>query len=214
MKYYLLATHRRKKLDKLQDMYKKYYSGIVLDIGGRNRGKFVKPKDKVKKWIFADIEKKHNPDILLNVENMYLIDSQSVDIVNAIELLEHVKNPEKGLDEITRVLKEKGKLFLSMPFLYGIHADPYDFQRWTEYKLKSELKKRNFEILKFHIMGRMFTAMVDMIRQAVKRWPLPLRILAYLFYPLMDLLIKIDDIYKTNWHAGYFLIAEKKHVIQ
>lgn len=214
MKYYLWASYRRKRLDKLQDLYKNYYSGIVLDIGGRNRGRFIKPKDKVEKWIFADVEKKHNPDILLNVENMYQVDSQSVDVVNAIELFEHVEKPENGLDEISRVLKENGKLFLSMPFLYGLHSDPYDFQRWTEYKLKLELEKRGLHIIKFHIMGRMVTAAADMTRQAIRNWALPLRILAYLFYPLMDLLTKIDDIYKTNWHAGYFLIAEKKRAVQ
>jgi len=40
---------------------------VVLDIGGRNRGKFIKPKDKVEKWIFADIESKHKPDIVVDV---------------------------------------------------------------------------------------------------------------------------------------------------
>ena len=67
LKYYFWATYHRKKLDELQEKHKRVYKGIVLDIGGRDRGKFIKPKNNVKKWIFADIEKKHNPDLVLDV---------------------------------------------------------------------------------------------------------------------------------------------------
>lgn len=132
--YYLWATYRRKKLDELQEKYQDLYHGIVMDIGGRDRGKFKKPKDKVKKWIFVDIEKKHNPDLILDIAEMKKIKSKSIDLINAIELFEHVGKIDKGLDECLRVLKKGGRLIISAPFLYKIHADPYDFQRWTETK--------------------------------------------------------------------------------
>jgi hypothetical protein len=58
LQYYFWASYRRKILDDLLEGAKDYYKGIVLDIGGRDRGRLEKPKDRVKKWIFADIEKK------------------------------------------------------------------------------------------------------------------------------------------------------------
>lgn len=58
--YQKWASYRRKMLDYLQDYYKYLYKGVVLDIGGRDRGKFKKPKEKVKDWIFADINPEHN----------------------------------------------------------------------------------------------------------------------------------------------------------
>ena len=70
IKYYFWATYRRKLLDKLLEENKSYYKGIVLDIGGRDRGKFKKPKDKVEKWIFADTEDRHQPDIVLDVSEV------------------------------------------------------------------------------------------------------------------------------------------------
>lgn len=88
----------------------------------------------VEKWIFVDVEEKHNPDIVLDVADMGKIKDESIDVINAIELFEHVEKIQQGLKECYRVLKKDGVMILSTPFLFPIHADPYDFQRWTEEK--------------------------------------------------------------------------------
>jgi len=216
IRYYFWATYRRKNLDKLLEENKHYYKGIVLDIGGRNRGKFKKPKDKVKEWIFADIEKKHNPDIVLDVCNMKSVKDESIDVINATELFEHVENPEKGLRECYRVLKKEGVMIFSVPFLYPIHSDPYDFQRWTEDKWTKVLKDTGFKIEKFKIMGRYFIVLGDMIKIFIKSMPRFLRWILYLSYPLFDLVIKLDDLKSIKnhsrlgkFHGGYFIILRK-----
>ncbi len=104
--YYFWATYRRKILDRLLEEDKHYYKGIVLDIGGRDRGRFEKPKDKVEKWVFADIEEKHKPDIVLDITDMVSINDKSIDVINAIETLEHVEKPERALSECHRVLAD------------------------------------------------------------------------------------------------------------
>jgi len=216
IRYYFVATYRRKILDKLLEQNKHYYKGVVLDIGGRDRGKFKKPKDKVEKWIFADVEEKHNPDIILNVENMMNIASESIDVINAIELFEHVKKPENGLKECYRVLKRNGAMILSAPFLYPIHADPCDFQRWTKDKWEKELKAASFKIEKLEIMGRYFTVIMDMKKALINQLSLGMNYLFKLLYPFMDLLVKLDNIKLvknnlrlTNYHQGYFIICKK-----
>jgi len=215
IQYYFWATYRRKILDKLLEENKHYYKGIVLDIGGRERGKFRKPKDKVKKWIFADIEEKYNPDIVLDVCDMEQIQDESINAINATELFEHVENPEKGLQECFRVLKKEGVMILSVPFLYPIHGDPYDFQRWSEEKWRRKLKEIGLKIEKFEIMGRYFTVLADAKKTFVKSLPL-LRWVLYLFYPLLDLLAKLDNFSSVcnhpklgKFHGGYFIIAKK-----
>jgi len=211
LNYYFWATYRRKELDELQEKYESLYRGVILDIGGRDRGRFKKPRDKVKKWIFADIEKKHNPDLVLDVTNMKKIKSQSIDVVNAMELFEHVEKIDKGLDECYRVLKKGGKLMISVPFLYPIHADPYDFQRWTETKWRKELTKRDLEIENFEIMGRFFTVHCGMIKELIESLPKIFKYLLRMIYPLLDLLVRLDDkkIIKENkimnkYHGGVF----------
>lgn len=216
IKYYFWRSYRRKLLDDLQLKYISFYKGIVLDIGGRDRGAFRKPKDKVDKWIFADIEASHNPDIILDVANMISIKSESIDVVNAIELFEHVENIREGIKECHRVLKPEGHFILSVPFLAHIHADPFDFQRWTYFKLKSELEKLNFKIHFFEINGRFFTVFSEMKRYFSMSLPFGLRHLAYLSFPFLDFLTKLDnlDFVKNhkifgNFHGGYFIIAKK-----
>lgn len=94
LNYYLHSTYRRKLLDKLQKQHNSLYHGIVLDIGGRDRGAYKKPKNEVDKWIFVDIEAKHKPDMVLDVANMHELQDNSVDIINAMELFEHVEKIE------------------------------------------------------------------------------------------------------------------------
>ncbi len=216
IKYYFWATYRRKILDRLLEEHKHYYKGIVLDIGGRNRGKFKKPRDKVEKWIFADIGEKYNPDVVLDVCNMEKIEDESVDVINTTELFEHVENPKKGLRECYRVLKKDGVMILSTPFLYPIHPDPYDFQRWTEDKWRKVLEQIGFKIEKFEIMGRYFTVLAETKKLFIKSLPKVLKRLCYLFYPFYDLAARLDDLSLVKnhpklgkFHGGYFMIARK-----
>ena len=212
--YYVWATYRRKLLDKLLEENKHCYKGIVLDVGGRRRGKFKRPE--VGKWIFADIEKNHTPDIVLDVADMSEIKSESIDVVNAIEFFEHVEKIEQGLKECHRVLKKNGRIIISAPFLYPIHADPCDYQRWTRKKWKKDLEKIGFKIEKFENMGRYFTVLADMIKILIKSVTPILKYLGYAFYPFLDLMGSIDkfNLVKNNnrlnkYTTGYFIIAKK-----
>ena len=218
--YHHWVSYRRILLDSLQEQFIYLYHGQVLDIGGRDRGRFQKPKDKVEKWIFADICEDYNPDIILDVTNMKQIASNSIDVINAIELFEHVINIEKGLNECHRVLKKNGILIISVPFLSPIHADPYDFQRWTDYKWKIELRECGFSIQKFIIMGRFYTSLAEMILIKLKDYRAKSiigKFLYYVFRPFVDQTIKLDNKsgVKDNpklskYHSGYFIIAKKK----
>jgi SAM-dependent methyltransferase len=55
----------------------------------------------------------------------------SFDGVVCETLLEHVLEPEQVIDEMYRVLKPGGKCYIMMPFMYGFHAAPSDYQRFT-----------------------------------------------------------------------------------
>jgi SAM-dependent methyltransferase len=216
LQYYLWGSYRRKILDRLLEENKHYYRGTVLDIGGRNRGNFKKPKDKVSKWIFADIEARHNPDIILDVTDMRAIKNEEISVINTSELFEHVKSPERGLKECFRVLKKNGYLIMSVPYMFPVHNDPHDYQRYTETKWKELLEEIGFTIEKCEIMGRYFTVLADMIRMLIKSIPKGIKYILYLFYPILDLLVKLDN-YRFiqnhtslgRFHGGYFIIVRK-----
>lgn len=56
------------------------------------------------------------------------------------ELLEHLSEPQKAVDEIHRVLSTPGKLILTTRFLYPRHGEPQDYFRYTPEGLRHLLR--------------------------------------------------------------------------
>lgn len=216
IRYYFWASFRRKLLDKLQEKYRSIYHGVVLDIGGRDRGKFKKPKNEVGKWIFADISPEHKPDLVLDIADMHVLENDSIDVIAAMEVFMYVENIRKALDECSRILKKEGRLVFSTPFLFPIADDPVDLTRWTEAHWKSELIHHGFTVETCELMGGFFTVMADFVRTANNSMPSFIRHIGFLFYPFLSLLVTLD---KTSFiqnnktlrrcTSGYFIIAKK-----
>ena len=85
------------------------------------------------------------------------------------ELLEHLENPEKALVEAHRVLKKGGKGWITMPFLYQIHPDPKDYQRWTKYKLEQTLRSIGFTKIHIEPMGGVISIILDLWHAVLER---------------------------------------------
>lgn len=73
------------------------------------------------------------------------IGSDAVDVVLCTEVLEHLPEPQRAIDEMFRVLKPGGTLLLTTRFLFPIHDAPHDYFRFTKYGLRHLL--RRFDIL-------------------------------------------------------------------
>ena len=71
----------------------------------------------------------------------------SFDSLVANEVFEHVFNPDRFLNEAHRVLKQDGTIFLTMPFVWDEHEQPYDFARYSSFGIRALLERHDFEIL-------------------------------------------------------------------
>ncbi|MFC2044655.1 class I SAM-dependent methyltransferase [Chloroflexota bacterium] len=206
-----MSSYRRILLDFDLEMSKSYMTGIVLDIGGgRRRGSFKPPVDA--SWVILDIYESLYPHILGNAHNIP-IKSNLIDCVKCTDLLEHVEYPRKVLKEVSRVLKPSGVLILSVPFNYPIHGDPYDFQRFTDEKLRRILKD-DFQILTLKRQGLYFTVLADTIKSALLNSRSSMKRLFYPFLPVLDLLVRIDNRssvknskFMNSFTTGFFVIA-------
>lgn len=69
------------------------------------------------------------------------------------QVLEHISEPTQAVSEIARVLKPGGKLFLSVPFFYPLHDEPYDYFRYTPHGLKKLLSKAGLKVTKIIPQG-------------------------------------------------------------
>ncbi len=206
-------SYRRKLLDKDLESTKKYMKSKVLDLGGgRKRGEFKEPNNAT--WIVLDIKKDFHPAVLGDAHHLPF-KGNAFECVKCTELLEHVENPEKVIKEVTRVLKNEGILILSIPFNFGIHGDPYDFQRFTDQKLRKMLE-RDFEILILKKQGLFFTVLGNMLKQAITNMRSKFKRVFYLAFPLLSLLVKLDETkivknskYLTSFTTGFFVVARK-----
>lgn len=63
------------------------------------------------------------------------------------QVLEHVFNPDDFLQEANRILQPKGRLLLTIPFVWDEHEQPYDYARYSSFGLKALLEKSGFDIL-------------------------------------------------------------------
>ena len=124
--------------------YAKYAEGTLLDIGSgfspyKPFFKNVKKYIKMDNFEYLGVK----PDIIGDAMNIPLKNS-SVDSIFSSQVLEHVQNPQKMVDEIYRVLKKKGKCILTTHMAQVIHGEPHDYFRFTEYGLKELFKNFSY----------------------------------------------------------------------
>jgi SAM-dependent methyltransferase len=65
------------------------------------------------------------------------VSHESIDHIFSTQVLEHCYNPIKVFNEIERVLKPGGTVFLTTNQWYPLHEKPHDYFRYTRYGLKS-----------------------------------------------------------------------------
>ncbi len=79
--------------------------------------------------------------------------NRTYDLVICVQVLEHVNDPIGSIDEIFRVLKDGGLIYLSTNFMYPRHGAPYDFFRFTQDGLIFLFEKSGFKIEKISSHG-------------------------------------------------------------
>ncbi len=210
-----MRSYRRIQLDKDLEEARGYMKGITLDVGGgRERGTY-KLSEGINR-VVIDINAAHRPHILADVRSIP-VKSHSADCVRCTELLEHVEYPEDVVEEISRVLKPGGALVLSVPFIANVHADPQDFQRFTDVKLRSMLARAGLEVIKLKKQGLYFSVLGDMVKRAIINARTRLALLLYWLLPLLNLMVKLDNRafvrnsrFLSSFVSGYFIVAVKK----
>lgn len=191
------------------------FHGRVLDIGGKKdkkRGHFRPPMEKVESWEYLNIDASTNPEYICSVENIP-VNNDYFNMIVLTEVLEHLENPEAALKECFRVLQDNGTLIATMPFLYPLHADPFDFQRWLPAKINKEFRDAGFRIHKLTPMGGIIAVLFDILNVYAnsKRVNFLFRFIRKLFILLSPLLLKLDEKIelKEKISTGFYIEAKK-----
>ena len=95
------------------------------------------------------------PDMVGDVELLPL-KTEIFDAILNTQVLEHVPHPDSVISEFYRILKPKGRLFLTVPQDEGVHEAPYDFFRYTRFGLANLLTEKKFKNLDIKPRGGVF----------------------------------------------------------
>lgn len=150
------VTYRRLWLDACLNAFANEMHGVVLDLGGKRenkRGSFQPPEHEAQAWWYLNLDWVTKPNMFADVTKTPL-ETASMDCILCTEVLEHLQDPQACVDEIHRLLHDDGLVFASTPFFYPVHADPYDFQRFTEDGLRHLF--REFKSVEVYRMGGYF----------------------------------------------------------
>lgn len=114
-------------------------SGPCLQIAVKNEfgKKFGANWISVDKYDHSSVIDRHD-----DVQDLGFPDN-SFDAVVCWSVLEHVPNPNKAIDEMFRVLKPGGYIWVQLPFLFPYHGAPHDYWRVTPNGLRIWMQKFN-----------------------------------------------------------------------
>lgn len=217
-------TYRRHLLDQLLERYRDRLCGRVYDLGGKHinrRGRFERPQQGVTEWISINIDPQVGATIVGDVTQLPFA-TASGDTALLCEVLEHLSQPELALAEAFRVVKPGGVLIGSMPFIFPIHGDPHDFQRFTADGIRRSLAHNGWQLEQLHGMGGPFSVVSlwlelcgdDLImrrRTWWRRWIRRALQIGGRLIAIGELTAFGNEVVSPShrWTTGYFFVARK-----
>jgi len=116
----------------------------------------------------------------------------SFDVILCSEVLEHLPDAPKAIDEFSRLLKPGGTLIITAPFVSLVHFAPYHFATgFSRYWYEHHLTARNFIIEELQANGDWFT----LLKQEILRLPAMTRRYGHRYWPLSYLVAMISLVY-------------------
>ncbi len=137
--------------------------GRMVDIGsGHSRGYEDLFKANVDEYLCIDRQYAENVDLCADCYDIPLPD-ESVDTVLSTQVLEHLTTPDLMLQEAYRLLKPEGNLILTAPMVWGLHEEPVDFYRYTEYGLYYLLEQAGYIDVEVQPLEGLFAVLIQMV---------------------------------------------------
>ena len=198
----LFRTNRRILVEKdLKKINLKKYKRVLVVGSGKDPYRNLFSED-IEEYVRFDIEPHDGLTDVIGDIHEAPFDDNSFDCIFAIEVMEHLENPFLFKKEIKRMLKKGGSMVLTVPFIFHMHADPFDYWRPTKMAL-SELFD-DFDELSISNQGNRLHVILDLISTAFRNNNL-FKILRIFNLPLSLIDFKSD----STACSGFFVTAKK-----
>lgn len=161
---------------------KQYCHGDIVDLGCGNVPLYNVYKDITTSQTCVDWSNTLHKNLFLDKEvdlnDLLPFPDESFDSAILSDVLEHIRKPQELINEVHRVLRNKGVFILGVPFHYLIHETPYDYFRYTEYSLKMMADESKFEIVSLEPIGGGIDVWGDLTSKLLYRIPFIGKLLA------------------------------------
>ncbi len=112
--------------------------GKVLDLGSGWR---VYSENAIR----LDLNPNFNPDVVSDIQKGICFLDNCFDTVLMFDVLEHLEYPNQALEEVKRIIKEGGTLYLTVPFCFPRHG--IEYYRFSDLALRKMLEGFEIEII-------------------------------------------------------------------
>lgn len=186
-------------------------SGTVLDFGCGSSP--YKSSIKFEKYVGVDFANESHPvgnsviDIFYD-GSILPLEAESFDSIICTEVFEHIPNLDKILKELHRVLKHKGKILISVPFVWNEHEIPNDYQRFSRFGISLFLENNGFKILTVQKTSRT-------IHTITQLWTNAIHHTFFTRFFLLNYLINLIIVFPFNlmgWILGLIIPDKKKRL--
>lgn len=141
--------------------------GLILEIGGGTA--FLKStiENEVPevRYISGDIAPTNATGIVLDAIALPFADA-CADAVLALEVLEHIEQPEQMISEVARVMRNDAIAIVTVPFMFGVH-DFRDYHRFTPLGFETLLNAYGLELDEVRQRGGTFVAATGLVRTLI-----------------------------------------------
>ena len=109
--------------------------GNVLDVGGDRQSEYHRLMPGNRRVVFANISPATDPDMIFDAQLTWPVEDATYDAVVLSNVLEHLYSYQSTVSEAHRAIKPGGKIVVTVPFLFYVHASPSDYFRYTQFAL-------------------------------------------------------------------------------
>ena len=189
--------------------------GRVLDVGCGTRPYEDLFRAHCSQYIGIDLEtvQSSQADVIADSMRLPFVD-KAFDTVFCAQVLEHVRDPFRVMEEIARALKPGGTLVLTAPQAWPLHEKPHDYFRYTRFGLEELARTSGLEVVEIRERSGGICALTEMfcalVYERYGRKRATRILLKPLFWFLQRLSWAVDRIwYFPDLTLGYLLVARR-----
>lgn len=156
--------------DLYSDWIPKVVHGDLVDLGCGFVPMYGLYREHAKSITCLDWENSQHPnphlDGFADLTRPLNLSDDSFDTVILSDVIEHLPEVQPLFEECSRILRPGGRMLLNTPFLYPVHEAPFDFHRFTGYRIRGLAESSGFEVEHLAAFGGLHRSLATLAAKA------------------------------------------------